>query len=63
MRTIIVETIDPSGPFGAKEAAEPINVAIIPAIANAIYDATGVRIHSLPITPDKIIEALKHSSS
>lgn len=62
VKTIIVETIDPNGPFGAKEAAEPINVAIIPAIANAIYDAIGVRIQSLPITPDKILEAIKEKS-
>ncbi|MBI2848786.1 MAG: molybdopterin-dependent oxidoreductase [Chloroflexi bacterium] len=56
---IIVETVDPNGPFGAKEAAETINIAIVPAIANAIYDAIGVRIHSLPITPEKILQALE----
>ncbi|MCL5961457.1 MAG: molybdopterin-dependent oxidoreductase [Chloroflexi bacterium] len=56
INTIIVETIDPNGPFGAKEAAEPVNVAIIPAIANAIYHATGVRFKSLPVTAEKIVD-------
>lgn len=51
---IIVESNDPEGPFGAKEAGEGPLLPILPAVANAIYDAIGVRIHSLPMTPDKI---------
>jgi CO/xanthine dehydrogenase Mo-binding subunit len=54
----VVEPVDPIGPFGAKEASEGFTVPISPAIANAVYDAIGVRIKSLPITPEKIIKAL-----
>ncbi len=54
-----VETHDKEGPYGAKEAGEgPLN-PIIPAIANAVYDAIGARVDSTPITPDKIARALK----
>ncbi len=58
MTTILVEDPEPSGPFGAKSAGEvPVNGAA-PAIANAIFDAIGVRIRDLPITPEKILAAL-----
>jgi 4-hydroxybenzoyl-CoA reductase alpha subunit len=54
-----VETQDRDGPYGAKEAGEgPLN-PVIPAIANAVYAATGVRVDSTPITPDKIQRAIK----
>ena len=56
---IIVETIDRDGPFGAKGIGEPGCVPSAPAIANAIYDAIGVRINSLPITPEKILKVLR----
>jgi 4-hydroxybenzoyl-CoA reductase alpha subunit len=56
---IIVESVDPEGPFGAKEAGEGSLAAVIPAVANAIYDAVGVRITSLPITPEKVLKALR----
>jgi len=56
---IIVETIDPLGPYGAKGAGECALVPTAAAVANAIYDAVGVRITSLPITPEKILRALK----
>jgi len=56
---IIVESVDPEGPFGAKEAGEGSLAAVIPAVANAIYDAVGVRITSLPITPEKVLKALQ----
>ena len=59
IESIIVESIDPEGPFGAKEAGEGSLAATIPAIANAIYDAVGVRINSLPITPEKVLAALQ----
>src|SRR5579883_2536649 len=58
MTTILVEDHEPTGPFGAKSAGEvPIN-GPAPAIANAVFDAIGVRIRDLPITPEKILAAL-----
>jgi xanthine dehydrogenase molybdenum-binding subunit len=57
-----VETNDPAGPFGAKGVGEPGLVPTAPAIANAIYDAVGVRVRDLPITPDKVLAALKAKS-
>lgn len=53
-----VETNDQEGPFGAKGVGEPGLVPTAPAIANAIYDAVGIRIRDLPITPEKILAAL-----
>jgi 4-hydroxybenzoyl-CoA reductase alpha subunit len=61
--SIIVESNDPNGPYGAKEASEALNAAIIPAIANAIANATGVRPKSLPITPNKMLRLLKDKSA
>ena len=58
IETILVETNDPEGPFGAKEAGQGPLLPVIPAVANAVYDAVGVRIHEVPITPDKILRAL-----
>jgi 4-hydroxybenzoyl-CoA reductase alpha subunit len=55
-----VETNDPEGPFGAKESGEGTQLAPAPAIINAIYDAIGVRFKSLPVTPDKVLEALQN---
>ncbi len=55
----IVESNDPEGPMGAKEAGEGSLAAVIPAIANAVYDAVGVRITSTPITPEKVLAAIK----
>jgi 4-hydroxybenzoyl-CoA reductase subunit alpha len=59
IESIIVESEDPEGPFGAKEAGEGSLAATIPAVANAIYDAVGVRINTLPITPEKVLAALR----
>ncbi len=56
---ILVESNDPEGPLGAKEAGEGSLAAAIPAVANAIYDAVGVWITSLPITPEKVLKALE----
>ena len=56
---IVIETNDPFGPYGAKGIGEPGSVPTAPAIANAIYDAVGVRIKELPITPEKVLAALK----
>lgn len=57
--TRLVENEDSEGPFGAKGIGEPATIATAPAIANAIYDAIGVRMFDLPITPEKILKALK----
>ncbi|MCF8460947.1 MAG: molybdopterin-dependent oxidoreductase [Flavobacteriales bacterium] len=59
IHTNIIETIDPEGPFGAKECGEGAIHPVIPAVANAIYDAVGVRITSLPITSEVVLNALK----
>lgn len=59
LRTELVESPDPEGPFGAKGMSEGCQIAPTPAIANAIYHAVGVRIRELPITPEKILEGLK----
>jgi 4-hydroxybenzoyl-CoA reductase subunit alpha len=56
---IIVESIDPEGPFGAKECSEGSLAATIPAIANAIYDAIGVRLREAPFTPERLLAALR----
>ena len=56
---ILVESEDPDAPFGAKECGEGSVAPVAPAIANAIYDAIGVRIKNLPITREKILKALK----
>jgi 4-hydroxybenzoyl-CoA reductase subunit alpha len=56
---IIVESIDPEGPFGAKEAGEGSLAATIPAISNAIYHAVGVRLRESPFTPERILSALR----
>jgi xanthine dehydrogenase molybdenum-binding subunit len=58
-----VETNDPTGPFGAKGAGEPGIVPTAPAIANAVYDAVGVRIHDLPLTPEKVLTALQEQDA
>lgn len=54
---IPIDTFEPKGPFGGKEAGENSRAAVVAAIANAISDATHVRIKSLPITPEKILAA------
>jgi CO/xanthine dehydrogenase Mo-binding subunit len=54
-----IHTHDPYGPFGAKGAGEASSCSTLAAIANGIYDAVGVRIKDLPITPEKILQALK----
>jgi 4-hydroxybenzoyl-CoA reductase subunit alpha len=56
---ILVETNDPEGPFGAKGMAESPEIPPIGAVANALYDAIGVRIKSLPMTREKVLRALK----
>ena len=57
--SVIVERRHPEGPFGAKGVAETSIIPVPPAIANAIEDAVGVRIKDLPITPERVLEALR----
>ena len=57
--TDLVENPDPMGPFGAKEVGQGPLLPILPAVANAVYDAVGVRIDEVPITPEKILKALE----
>jgi 4-hydroxybenzoyl-CoA reductase subunit alpha len=59
IHTILVETDDPEGPFGAKEAGQGPLLPVIPAVTNAVHDAVGVRIDETPISPEKILKALE----
>ncbi|RLB36410.1 MAG: 4-hydroxybenzoyl-CoA reductase, partial [Deltaproteobacteria bacterium] len=59
IKTIIVESNEPNGPFGAKEVGEGAIMPTIPAILNAVYNATGVRIFELPLLPERVYMALK----
>ena len=59
IHTILVETDDPEGPFGAKEAGQGPLLPVMPAIANAIYQAVGVRVDEIPITPEKVLKGLE----
>ncbi len=63
IETVIVETDDPEGPFGAKGVGEMGTNPTAAAVANAVYDAIGVRINSLPITPEKVLRALSHPTA
>jgi len=58
LTTILVEAEEPTGPFGAKSVAEIAINGPAPAISNAIYDAVGIRLHSLPMTAEKVLAAL-----
>jgi 4-hydroxybenzoyl-CoA reductase subunit alpha len=55
----IVESNDPHGPFGAKEAGEGSLAAFLPALSNAIAVAIGIRFNDLPVTPDRVFEAIE----
>jgi 4-hydroxybenzoyl-CoA reductase alpha subunit len=63
IETILIETHDPDGPFGAKGIGEPGLVPTAAAIANAIYNASGIRVRELPITREFILNALKERAS
>jgi hypothetical protein len=60
--TYFVEDADPNGPFGAKEVGQGPLLPIMPAVANAVYDAVGVRVDEVPITPEKILAALDNQA-
>ena len=59
VEVILIEEPDPNCPYGAKEAGQGPLLPVMPAVANAIWDAVGVRIDEVPITPDKVLRALK----
>jgi 4-hydroxybenzoyl-CoA reductase subunit alpha len=61
--TELIENPDPRGPFGAKEVGQGPLLPVMPAVANAVYDAIGVRIDEVPITPEKILRALDAKAS
>jgi 4-hydroxybenzoyl-CoA reductase subunit alpha len=60
--TYVVEDPDPNGPFGAKECGQGPLLPVMPAVANAVYDAVGVRIDEVPITPEKVFKALRRKA-
>jgi CO/xanthine dehydrogenase Mo-binding subunit len=62
IHTFLVETHDPEGPFGAKEVGQGPLLPVIPAVANAVHDAVGVRVDETPITPEKVLKALDAAS-
>jgi 4-hydroxybenzoyl-CoA reductase subunit alpha len=59
IHTILIESIDPEGPLGAKEAGQGALLPVVPAIANAVHDALGVRIDQVPILPQLVVKALR----
>jgi 4-hydroxybenzoyl-CoA reductase subunit alpha len=59
VETFLIEDPDPNGPFGAKEVGQGPLLPIPPAVANAVYDAVGVRVDEVPIGPEKVLRALK----
>ena len=63
VETFLIESDDPEGPFGAKEAGQGPLLPVVPALANAVYDALGVRIDEVPITPSKVLRALEEKAA
>ncbi len=59
---IVVDNYEPTGPLGAKSVAEIGINGPIPAIGNAIFDATGIRLHKSPYTPERVLVALRGKS-
>ncbi len=61
VKSIIIESHEPNGPFGAKEVGEGAIMPTIPAILNAVYDAAGVRLHELPLTAERVYGAIQEA--
>jgi hypothetical protein len=59
VESILIETLDPEGPYGAKECGQGPLLPVIPAVANALHDALGIRVDETPITPEKVVAALE----
>lgn len=62
VKTYLIEDPDPNGPYGAKEVGQGPLLPVPPAVANAVYNAVGVRIDEVPITPEKVLKALKEKA-
>jgi len=62
VKTYLIEDADPNGPFGAKEVGQGPLLPVPPAVANAVYDAVGVRIDEVPIMPEKVLKALREKA-
>ena len=62
VKTFLIEDADPNGPYGAKEVGQGPLLPVPPAVANAVYDAVGVRIDEVPITPEKVLAALREKA-
>ena len=62
VKTYLIEDPDPNGPYGAKEVGQGPLLPVPPAVANAVYNAVGVRIDEVPITPEKVLKALREKS-
>ncbi len=62
VKTYLIEDPDPNGPYGAKEVGQGPLLPVPPAVANAVYDAVGVRIDEVPVTPEKVLKALREKS-
>ncbi|MCA1990010.1 MAG: molybdopterin-dependent oxidoreductase [Desulfarculus sp.] len=63
MKCIVVESDEPNGPFGAKEVGEGAIMPTIPAILNAVFDATGAVITELPLTPERVLRAIRQAQA
>ncbi|MDA1195105.1 MAG: molybdopterin-dependent oxidoreductase [Planctomycetota bacterium] len=59
VETFLIESPDPNGPFGAKEVGQGPLLPMMPAVANAVFDAVGVRVDEVPVTPDKVLKAMQ----
>jgi CO/xanthine dehydrogenase Mo-binding subunit len=59
IKAVLVEPVEPNGPYGAKGIGEPALNPSMSAITNAIYHATGIRVKKLPVSPEMILEELK----
>jgi hypothetical protein len=62
VKTYLIDDADPNGPFGAKEVGQGPLLPVMPAVANAVFDAVGVRVDEVPITPEKVLAALRAKS-
>ncbi len=62
LHALIAESLDPEGPYGAKEAGEGPLHPSIPAISNAVFDAVGIRLKHLPFTPGSVLRALREKN-
>jgi putative selenate reductase molybdopterin-binding subunit len=61
LKAVLVQTHEPTGPFGAKAIAEIPKDGVAPAVANALFDATGARVRQIPFTPQRVYKALKEN--